>query len=123
MLLNAGRCQISWLIGVVYEVALFSALETAAQALPRSTGTDFRCRGGWAPEEVMSRWVAGSGYAVCVDFLGQKQIQRWSDERKAAVRRRNMQARINRVAPLFADELIERELAARPEYFNGKSAR
>ena len=67
-----------------------------------------------APEEVMSRWVAGSGYAVCVDFLGQKQIQRWSDERKAAVRRRNMQARIHRVAPLFADELIERELAARP---------
>ncbi|HFZ1627721.1 theronine dehydrogenase, partial [Klebsiella pneumoniae] len=76
-----------------------------------------------APEEVMSRWVAGSGYAVCVDFHGQKQIQRWSDERKAAVRRRNMQARIHRVAPLFADELIERELAARPEYFNGKSAR
>lgn len=108
-------------------MALFSALETAAQALPGSTGTDFRCRGGRAgqaaPEEVMSRWVAGSGYAVCVDFLGQKQIQRWSDERKAAVRRRNMQARIHRVAPLFADELIERELAARPEYFNGKSAR
>ena len=75
-----------------------------------------------APEEVMSRWVAGSGYAVCVDFLGQKQIQRWSDERKATVRRRNMQARINRVAPLFADELIERELAARPASFNGKSA-
>uniref|UniRef100_UPI001D0EB0F0 hypothetical protein n=1 Tax=Klebsiella pneumoniae TaxID=573 RepID=UPI001D0EB0F0 len=50
-------------------------------------------------------------------------IQRWSDERKATVRRRNMQARINRVAPLFADELIERELAARPAYFNGKSAR
>ncbi|MCS6401421.1 theronine dehydrogenase [Klebsiella quasipneumoniae subsp. similipneumoniae] len=76
-----------------------------------------------APEEVMSCWVAGAGYAVCVDFHGQKQIQRWSDERKAAVRRRNMQARIHRVAPLFADELIERELAARPEYFNGKSAR
>lgn len=76
-----------------------------------------------APEEVMSRWVAGSGYAVCVDFLGQKKIRRWSDERKAAVRRRNMQARINRVAPMFADELIERELAARPAYFSGKSAR
>ncbi|MDO6168680.1 theronine dehydrogenase [Enterobacter hormaechei] len=76
-----------------------------------------------APESVMSLWVAGSGYAVCVDFLGQKQIQRWSDERKAAVRRRNMQARINRVAPLFADELIERELAARPDYFHGKSSR
>ncbi|MGL4200195.1 MAG: hypothetical protein ACRCTT_01935 [Enterobacter roggenkampii] len=76
-----------------------------------------------APEEVMARWVAGSGYAVCVDFLGQKQIKRWSDERKAAVRRRNLQARINRVAPLFADELIERELAARLAYFDGKSVR
>jgi len=76
-----------------------------------------------APEEVMSRRVAVSGYAVCVDFLCQKQIQRWSDERKSAVRRRNMQARINRVAPLFADELIERELAASQAYFNGKSAR
>lgn len=123
--LNAGRCQISWLTGAVYEVALFPALEIAAQALPSplelvSVVVE---AGQAAPEEVMSRRVAGSGYAVCVDFLGQKQIQRWSDERKAAVRRRNMQARINRVAPLFADELIERELAARPAYFNGKSAR
>lgn len=76
-----------------------------------------------APEEVMTRWVAGSGYAVCVDFLGEKPVRRWSDERKAAVRRRNLQVRIRRVAPLFADELIERELAARPAYFNGKSVR
>ncbi|WP_395306070.1 theronine dehydrogenase [Enterobacter sp. ECC-019] len=76
-----------------------------------------------APESIMSLWVAGAGYAVCVDFPGDKPIRRWSEERKAAVRRRNMQARINRVAPLFADELIERELAARLAYFNGKSAR
>jgi len=66
---------------------------------------------------------ARSGYAICVDFLGEKPVRRWSDERKAAVRRRNLQVRIGRVAPLFADELIERELAARPAYFNGKSAR
>ena len=37
-----------------------------------------------APEEVMSCWVAGAGYAVCVDFLDERQIKRWSDERKAA---------------------------------------
>ncbi|HGP3889751.1 TPA: theronine dehydrogenase, partial [Klebsiella pneumoniae] len=46
------------------------------------------------PDGAETTLTAGSGYAVCVDFLGQKQIQRWSDERKAAVRRRNMQARI-----------------------------
>lgn len=58
----------------------------------------------------MSRWVAGAGYAVCIDFLDDRAVRRWSDERKAAARRRNLEKRINRKAPLFADELIEREL-------------
>ncbi|HEN9586315.1 hypothetical protein [Escherichia coli] len=47
-------------------------------------------------------------------------VRRWSEERKAAVRRRNLEKRINRHAPLFADELIARELAERPDYFQGK---
>lgn len=63
-----------------------------------------------APESVMARWEAGAGYAVCVDFLDERQIWRWSDERKAAARRRNLERRVNRIAPLFADELIERGL-------------
>lgn len=71
----------------------------------------------------MSCWVAGAGYAVCVDFLDERQIKRWSDERKAAARHRNLVRRINRIAPLFADELIERELESRPGYFRGKSER
>ena len=73
------------------------------------------------PESVMSLWVAGAGYAVCVDFLYERPIRRWSDERKAATRRRNLARRVNRIAPLFADELIERELTVRPDYFRGKS--
>lgn len=72
-----------------------------------------------APESVMARWVVGAGYAVCVDFLDERQIRRWSDERKAA----NLERRVNRIAPLFADELIERELENRPDYFRGKSVR
>jgi hypothetical protein len=32
----------------------------------------------------MSLWVAGAGYAVCVDFLYDRPIRRWTDERKAA---------------------------------------
>jgi hypothetical protein len=66
----------------------------------------------------MSLWVAGAGYAVCVDFLYDRPIRRWTDERKAA-RRRNLARRVNRIAPLFADELIGRELAARPDYYRG----
>jgi len=77
--------------------------------------------GADVPESVMSRWVAGAGYAICLDFLYDTPVKRWSDERKAATRRRNLEKRINRAAPLFADELIERELTARPDYFKGKS--
>jgi hypothetical protein len=76
-----------------------------------------------APESVMSRWVAGGGYAVCVDFLFDRPLRRWSDERKAATRRRNLDKRIRRAAPLFAEELIERELTARPDYYQGRSPR
>ena len=61
--------------------------------------------------------------ATEVDFLCDRQIRRWTDERKAATRRRNLVRRVNRIAPLFADELIERELTARPDYFHGKSSR
>ncbi|MCQ1961850.1 theronine dehydrogenase [Escherichia coli] len=73
-----------------------------------------------APESVMSLWVAGAGYAVCLDFCADKPVRHWSDERKAATRRRNLDKRIHRIAPLFADELIARELAERPDYFQGK---
>ncbi|HGY1215069.1 TPA: theronine dehydrogenase [Citrobacter braakii] len=79
--------------------------------------------GQQAPESVMSRWIAGAGYAVCVDFLDERQVRRWSDERKAAARRRNLESRVNRIAPLFAEELISRELTERPDYFRGKSVR
>lgn len=71
----------------------------------------------------MARWVAGAGYAVCVDFMDERQIRRWSDERKAADCRRNLERRVNRIAPLFADEFSEREMDSRPDYFCGKSAR
>ncbi|MGX5056851.1 hypothetical protein ACWKX9_24900 [Enterobacter asburiae] len=55
-----------------------------------------------APESVMSLCVAGEGYAVCVDFLCDRQIGRWSDERKAATRRRNLQ----HLVAALPDELV-----------------
>jgi len=72
------------------------------------------------PDEVLAKHEFCSGYAVCIDFLSDREIKRWSPERKAAARRRNMERRINKRAPLFAEELIAQELAARPDYFSGK---
>ncbi|EBP2552201.1 theronine dehydrogenase [Salmonella enterica] len=89
---------------------------------PQELASEVVDAGKPAPESVLSRWVPGAGYAVCVDFLDERQVKRWSDERKAAARRRNLERRVNRIAPLFADEFIEWELETRPEYFRGKSA-
>lgn len=73
-----------------------------------------------APARIMAQFVPGSGYAVCIDFLDIRPIKRWPPERKAQARQRNLQRRIAKTAPLFADELIARELVTRPDYFKGK---
>lgn len=76
--------------------------------------------GADCPPEVKGLWKPGTGYAVCIDFPEARAIRRWTAERRAAARRRNLERRIEKAAPLFADELIARELAARPDYFDGK---
>ncbi|MBB2164544.1 hypothetical protein HLH26_08315 [Gluconacetobacter sp. 1b LMG 1731] len=47
--------------------------------------------------------------------------RRWSGERKAAARRRNLRRRLDRAVPLFADQLEADELARRPAYFDASS--
>ena len=47
--------------------------------------------------------------------------KRWSGERKAAARRRNLRRRLERSMPLFAEQLEREELAKRPAYFDAKS--
>ncbi|MFS7253228.1 theronine dehydrogenase [Rahnella rivi] len=78
------------------------------------------CEGAPVPVSILSRFIAGGDYAVSLDFLSERPIRRWPPERKAQARLRNLQRRILKNAPLFADELIARELARRPEYFSGK---
>ena len=75
--------------------------------------------GALCPPEVRDLWKAGTGYGIHIDFP-QAAVRRWSEEAKANVRCRNLVARVQKAAPLFADELIERELAARPNYCAGK---
>ena len=87
-------------------------LELAAAEVPA---------GDQCPPVVADLWKPGTGYAVCVDFPQPAEIRRWSDERKAQARRRNLARRVEKAAPLFADELIARELEARPDYFAGKN--
>ncbi|WP_436877904.1 theronine dehydrogenase [Siccibacter turicensis] len=75
------------------------------------------------PEWLTALATDNKGYVINIDFPDVKPIRRWSDERKAAARKRNLIRRVMNAAPLFADELIAGELAARPDYYSGKSVR
>ncbi len=77
--------------------------------------------GARCPPEVTARWVAGGGYAICVDFLDPRPIRRWSQDAKAKTRRRNLRRRLEKAVPLFADLLEAAEIARRQHYFAGES--
>ena len=70
------------------------------------------------PEWISAQHIPGSGYAICIDFPAPGEPKRWSPEAKARNRRKRLKARIEKDAPLFTEELIERELTSRPDYYN-----
>jgi hypothetical protein len=74
-------------------------------------------RGDPCPPEIMEIFVPGSGYSIGWELVTQKPIRRFSREARARIRRRNLERRIQRKFPMFAEEFIARELAARPDYF------
>lgn len=74
------------------------------------------------PAAVSDLWKAGTGYVVTVDFQqADIPVRRWGKEAKAKVRRGNLAKRLQRHAPLFADELFVREIERRPAYFAGEN--
>jgi hypothetical protein len=61
----------------------------------------------------------GSGWSLCVgidEVVRPK--RRLSAKAKGSIRRKALERRIRKKAPLFADRFISDELAANPDYFN-----
>lgn len=83
--------------------------------------------GSPTPAEIKTRWRPGVGYAICLDFdnasYEPQAGRQWSPERKGKVRVKRLQSRLGKAFPLFADELLERELQARPDYYSGAAPR
>lgn len=72
------------------------------------------------PKELEELAASHPGYGITLGFhYGQRRT--WTPEAKGRKRAANMRRRIENAAPLFAAELIERELADRPDYFAGRS--
>jgi hypothetical protein len=61
----------------------------------------------------------GSGWALCVGIdEDARPKRRLSPQAKASVRRKSLERRVRKKAPLFADQIIADEIAANPDYFN-----
>lgn len=61
----------------------------------------------------------GSGWAIGWERIDQRPIRRWSQEARARVRQQNLRKRMEKRFPLFTDDFIAAELAARPSYYEG----
>lgn len=76
------------------------------------------------PKEIDDAWREmgpGSGWSIGWEMIEQRPVKRWSPEAKARVRQGNLRKRIERKFPLFADQFVAAELAARPEYYEART--
>lgn len=76
--------------------------------------------GEQCPAPLRALWRPGSGYAICLDFF-QGEIKRWPPERKGAVRQKRLEKYLQKHAPLFFQELLERELNGNADYYQGRT--
>jgi hypothetical protein len=61
----------------------------------------------------------GSGWALCIGIdEDARPKRRFSLQAKGSIRRKSLERRVRKKAPLFADRIIADELAANPSYFN-----
>lgn len=77
-------------------------------------------------EELTLPWIIASNWginawAIGIYFEHPKPKRKMDEEKRASMRRKRMQTRVEKTAPLFADEFEKKELQQRPEYFAGKS--
>ena len=61
----------------------------------------------------------GSGWSLFVGIdEGARRRRRLSAQAKGSIRRKSLQRRVRKAAPLFADQFVANEFAANPKYFN-----
>jgi hypothetical protein len=73
------------------------------------------------PEIIKALQVArpGSGWALCIGIdEDARPKRRLSLQAKGNIRRKALERRVRKKAPLFADHIIAAALAANPRYFN-----
>ena len=87
------------------------------EGMPRVLAEEVTARGA-QPENLLRMFGLGEGYALywCGD-ANPKPMRRLSEETKQKIRRKTLERRARNNNPLFADEMIERALTSKPDYY------
>ncbi len=72
---------------------------------------------GITPPAIDALWWPGCGYSLSVQVLDSKPPRKLSETAKHSIRRKALTRRIQKAAPLFAEDLLEEALAEQPEYY------
>ncbi len=108
-------------VGHVWQVQWGNPQTTPPAGMPRVLAEVFvpapHGMGARRPAEIDSV-PRPAGYTVYVGALMPPLVP-LSPERLARLRRQRLEARVRGRTPMFADELIERALAAKPDYYAG----
>lgn len=78
---------------------------------------------GTTPALINAMWSPGCGYSVhfsVVDLAAPS--RRLSEPAKQNLRRKSLARRLNSKMPLFAAEMIEQTIAAKPDYFGERKS-
>jgi very-short-patch-repair endonuclease len=69
------------------------------------------------PPEMLALWKPVGGYCITFTLLPCKPPRRLSAAAKFSIRRKRLEARVQRHCPLFAEEMIAEAMHKRPDYY------
>jgi len=111
--MSKWRCTLAWRCGP----------KPPPEGMPRVLKAVLCEKAHPVPAEIHEAWLEmgpGSGWSVGWEMIEQRPVKRWSPEAKARVRQSNLRKRMEQKFPLFAEQFIAAEMAARPQYFEAR---
>ncbi len=110
------------IVGTLWQIAWGNPYTTPPEGAPRVLAEYF-CPGhvSQCPREISDfAYSLGGGYGLGVSHF--EHHRRLSQESKASIRKKRLKDRVEKTAPLFAEQIIADEIAKKPEYFDGITA-
>ena len=73
----------------------------------------------WPCKNYQDLWPADiKNYTCYLSFGTTKRKTRFSSAAKATIRKQRLVARVSKKMPLFADQAVQKQIAAKPDYFD-----